>query len=356
MANVTYYIGAGASAGKRSKDGDIIEGLPCVNELTKRLGDYISRIQRAKFHEGEHDWRRLNSGLHSLADWENVKRLLVASLERLHTVCQQNATIDTYAKKLVLQGKKEELEQLERMLAYYFILEQIMCRPDKRYDTFLANILQDRRQFPDNIKVLSWNYDSQFEIAYEEYDSENKLSIGSKLSEVYEPFDILKLNGSATFPEGMPIPEYRRKMRNEIDKHPQPNQRGEITDPIEWLLPDLTLLYHMYVENVDSSRENKTNLSFAFDYNRPSDVLLHRADEIIARTEVMVIIGYTFPFFNREIDRKVLNRLNLETTIYIQDMNPERVLQSFLAVCPNVNDNNIHLLREVDQFFLPPQL
>lgn len=35
MANVTYYIGAGASAGKRSKDGWITEGLPVVNEITE---------------------------------------------------------------------------------------------------------------------------------------------------------------------------------------------------------------------------------------------------------------------------------------------------------------------------------
>ena len=356
MANVTYYIGAGASAGKRNKNGDIIEGLPCVNEITERLGDYVSRIQRAKFHEGEHDWRRLNYGLYKLEDWENVKRQLVASLESLHTACQQNATIDTYAKKLILQGKKEELEHLERLLTYYFILEQIMCRPDKRYDTFLANILQDRRQFPDNIKVLSWNYDSQFEIAYEEYDSENQLSIGSKLSDVYEPFDILKLNGSATFQGGMPITEYRRRMIAEINKHPQPSAHGDVTDAIELILPDLTFLYHMYVGGVVNLRKNKTNLSFAFDYNRPSDVLLHRADEIIAQTEVLVIIGYTFPFFNREIDRTVLNRLNPETTIYIQDYNPERVRQSFRAVCPKIDDLNIHSLNDVNQFFLPPQL
>ena len=37
MANVTYLIGAGASAGKRGENGYIIEGLPCVNEISDCL-------------------------------------------------------------------------------------------------------------------------------------------------------------------------------------------------------------------------------------------------------------------------------------------------------------------------------
>lgn len=42
MANVTYYIGAGASAGRRSKDGWILEGLPVVSEIAKRIDDLIA--------------------------------------------------------------------------------------------------------------------------------------------------------------------------------------------------------------------------------------------------------------------------------------------------------------------------
>lgn len=356
MANVTYYIGAGASAGKRYSNGTIIEGLPIVNDIPKRLGDYVGRFSTAKFHEGERDWRMPRYDLHELADWEKARQQLVANLDKLYKASLQNATIDTYAKKLVLQNKKSELEKLERLLTFYFILEQILCKPDTRYDTFLANILQDRRQFPDNIKVLSWNYDSQFEIAYEEYDAEYQLSIGSKLSKDYEPYDILKINGSATFQNGVQLPKYRQMLNEKIRQSSKTNIYGDKKDAIECILPDLVLLYQLYVGEASKLYENHTNLSFAFDYNKPSEILFRRANEIIGATDVLVIIGYTFPFFNREVDRKILDLLGPDTEIYIQDLDPEKIRQSFQAVCPGVKDSKIHSRNEVDQFYLPPQL
>ena len=356
MSRVTYYMGAGASAGKRSSNGLIIEGLPCVNEITNRMGSLISSIERAKFHEGERDWSAPYAYLNSLEDWEKAKLRLLSSLQVLYEACQRNATIDTYAKKLVLQEKKAELEQLERLLTMYFILEQVLNNPDTRYDTFLANILQDRRQFPENIKVLSWNYDSQFKIAYDEYDQKNKLNIGSKLSTEYKQFDILKLNGSATFRQSETIPEYVRTLKKIMKEAKRTDFYGDVDEVFESILPEIVLLYHLFVGEVNPTRENTTNLSFAFDYTRSSDIMLRRAKEIVAATDVLVVIGYTFPFFNREIDRRILEPLNPDARIYIQDLFPGRIRQSLQAVCPNMEDSKIHLLTEVDQFFLPPQL
>lgn len=356
MANVTYYIGAGASAGKRSENGTITEGLPCVNEITKRIGHLFVRIQRAKFHQGERDWRTPYAGLNSIADWENAKKRLLASLQVLYEACMRNATIDTYAKKLVLQERIAELEQMERLLTMYFMLEQVLHKPDSRYDTFLANVLQDRRKFPNEIKVLSWNYDSQFELAYDEYDQENRLSIGSKLSAIYKPFDILKLNGSATFKKAEYIPEYVRTLRNKMSEAKEINKFADSHDSLENILPDIVYLYHLFVGEVNPTRENNTNLSFAFDYTQPSEIMFRRAKEIVESTDVLVIIGYTFPFFNRKIDRQILEPLPPDAIVYIQDLHPERVRQSLQAVCPNMKDSNIYLLNEVNQFFLPPQL
>ena len=260
---------------------------------------------------------------------------------------------------LLLQDKKSEFEHLEHLLAFYFIIEQILTAPDSRYDTFLANILQDKSQFPYNIKVLSWNYDSQFEIAYHEYDKVHQLSIGSKLSEAYQPFDILKINGSATFKDETDWAKHRKQLISKIPKEWKPYDPFGDYDAVDMysiLLDEVVDLYSWYVGEMNPLKPNSTNLSFAFDYNKPSDVLYRRAKEIVGVTDALVIIGYTFPFFNREIDRKILDNLNPDAEIYIQDMNPERVKQSFLAVCPSVKDHKIHLLKEVDQFFLPPQL
>ncbi len=356
MANVTYYIGAGASAGKRKENGAILEGLPIVNEITKRIDYLIARISKAKFYEGDRDWRMPHFQLNTMKDWEEARQRLIANLSHLRDACHRNATIDTYAKKLVLQGRKMELEHLERLLTFYFVVEQILGNPDSRYDTFLANILGNLQQFPDNIKVISWNYDSQFEIAYYEYEKANRLKIGSKLSSENLPYDILKLNGSATFQGPDHLPAYILHRKEDMKKPGHKDFYVDADVQMENILPDLVLLYHLYVGEASQERENKTNLSFAFDYNQLSDVMLHRANQIIEKTEALVIIGYTFPFFNREMDRMVLDLLDPDTEIYIQDKNPERVKQSFLAVCPGVKEYKIHLVKDVDQFFLPPQL
>lgn len=357
MANVTYLLGAGASAGKRSEMNTILEGLPCVNEITKRLDHYINKIQQAEFLEENQVDRFPSFGLNSLEDWENAKQNLLTSLEFLHKACQCNATIDTYAKKMVLQEKKSELEYLERLLTFYFILEQVIGEPDTRYDTFLANILQSRQHFPSNIKVLSWNYDSQLEIAYNEYDKDNKLNIGSKLSSKYQPFDILKLNGSATFQGAEPVSVYRHTIKEKIKKYGQKDIYDDIVvGPVKCILYDIVYLYQLYVGEIESSRENNTNLSFAFDFNKPSDILFCRADEIVAATDVLVIIGYTFPFFNREIDRRILSKLKPDVKIYIQDKHPNRIKQNFKAVKNSISDEQIELKEDTDQFFLPPEL
>lgn len=355
MANVTYLIGAGASAGKRTKDGWIIEGLPVVNEITGRLREYVDGVRNATF-PIDMKWTNQYLEMNDKSDWEYARQRLLYNLDYLYRVCRNNATIDTYAKKLVLQGKREDLEHLERMLAFFFVSEQVLCAPDSRYDTFLANILQDKRQFPENINVLSWNYDSQFEIAYHEYDVENQLRIGSKMSQTYQPFDILKINGSATFRGAGGMAEYRKALLKKMSKNS--SEYSPFGDPNKYdvILPDLIALFKLYVGEINPTKKNTTNLSFAFDYNRPSEVLYQRSDEIIRSTDVLVIIGYTFPFFNRIIDRRILASLPMDATIYIQDIHPERIQQSLQAVCPEMKESRIYLLNEVDQFFLPPQL
>ncbi len=70
MANVTYLIGAGASAGKRVKSNcQIIEGLQCIKEIPKRLiflaGDFRSNINNFGG-AGHSDMERLVSTINTL--------------------------------------------------------------------------------------------------------------------------------------------------------------------------------------------------------------------------------------------------------------------------------------------------
>ena len=350
MANVTYLIGAGASAGKRDNKGTILEGLPCVNEIPARISNIVDILKKTNIPDNI-SWKNPLLGLTTKEEWEKAQKELLHSFLQLLQQTSQHATIDTYAKKLKLQGDVVEFKQLEQLLTLFFIFEQIISKPDTRYDTFLANILQAAAQLPKNIRILSWNYDSQIELAYDEYNKKNGLTIGTKQDEYYQEYEIIKINGTAAFQNQKSLTLIKEEIAKEIQEaQKDPNSIYAATMRVYLL--NFIYLYKLYVANM----KDNTKLSFAFDYTSPTHNIFQCIDEIISKTDALVIIGYTFPFFNREIDRRILNRITPHTKIYIQDLYPERIKQSLKAVLPDIKEDNIVLLKEVDQFFLPPEL
>lgn len=360
MANVTYLIGAGASAGKRGKDlpgGDpkdnsIHEGLPCVNEIPNRLLYYVNLLRNTPIPNDI--WNNPIVGLNSKLDWEYARKALLNNFQQLYTQCLRHATIDTYAKKLKLRQEEHDFQFLEQILTLFFIYEQILLNPDSRYDTFFANVLENDLQIPSHIQVLSWNYDSMFELAYSEYNNNGQLKIGSKRDTQKQDYNIIKINGTATFQKQM---QDLQTMRTAIQtKFHLIDQDRSISDVVQAkqkvLLVDMVYNYQLYI----AGKQNNTNLSFAFDDTRPSDAIYNCIDAIMEKTDVFVIIGYSFPFFNREIDRKILSRLRPQAAVYIQDKYPNRIKQNFRAVKNTIPEGHIELKEETDQFFLPPEL
>lgn len=349
MANVTYLIGAGASAGKRDK-GKIIEGLPCVNEIPTRILNIIEILKNNSIPK-DIKWFNSQLGLNSKLDWENARIEVLKLFQDLHLQCTQHATIDTYAKKLKLRKLSHEFKKLEQLLTLFFLFEQILSKTDSRYDTFLANILEDSLQFPENIRILSWNYDCQIELAYDGYNQRNGLTIGDKLNERYQDYEIIKINGTAAFQNQESLIFIREKIAKEIQQAQEDPISVHLAEMRVYLL-HFIYLYKLYVVG----KKDNTKLSFAFDYTTFSKNIVDCINTIVDKTDALVIIGYTFPFFNREIDRKILLHLKPNTKIYIQDIHPERIKQSLEAITPTIQEENIVLLREVDQFYLPPEL
>lgn len=336
MANVTYLIGAGASAGKRIKaNGRIIEGLPCVKEIPNRL-----RFLHERF--------RSNIG-HFSGVKHSEMEYLINTIDVLHEASTKHSTIDTYAKKLFLRNEQNAFMSLEANLAFYFIVEQILLKPDSRYDTFLANVLTNNLEIPNNINIISWNYDSQFEIAFREYTTEKRLPIVSKmlLNHEQQP-KIYKVNGTAAFDNLCDISTLRENYPNISSSF-----FGNEEDSIDY--NRMSYILNLF-NKLQKGETGMSQLSFAFDAQ--GDMSIYNAiDNIIENTDVLVVIGYTFPFFNRDIDRRLLTRLsNSKVKIYIQDIYPERIKQSIKAVLPRFPETHYELLNDVDQFFLPPEL
>ena len=367
MSKIVYLLGAGASFGIRDKkkptieirgvDDDmdilrtyveyeyanIIEGLPLVSEITGRLSFWANKLKEYKTHgkKTEHIYAGMS--------FDRALDKLIEDLTWLKTESSNHATIDTFAKKLYLKNQRDEFYKVESLLSVFFILEQVINKKDGRYDTFLASVLDAKLIIDDRIKILTWNYDSQFELAYKEYgDAKNKNTkwvrqkLGIKDLKVQD-YDvnstIFKLNGTANFLEQVDI-----------------SQHNELS---ERLLDDL---FFSYFGDKDIQVKN-SRVSFAWDNaNYTTKIYTEALTNAVKDAEVLVVIGYTFPFFNREIDREIFKYMPNLKKIYIQDPNAEQIISSLDSLysiqhtsITKVN-KNVKPITNTAQFYLPPEL
>ncbi len=354
MTDVVYLMGAGASFGKRGKEdlfhkveinsGDavstsyiqyanILEGMPLVIEIPQRIL-YICDLIRNS--DSTTDFYVTQTSI------EFTKDLLVKDLMWLYDGAIKHATIDTFAKKLFLTGRVEEYNKLKKLLAIYFIIEQVINKPDSRYDTFLANILTTKLEIPDRIRILTWNYDSQFEIAFNEY---KKTIITPKDIGCYSIHDneitkspaIFKINGTASFNNWNSLANFRSN--HKLNK--------TILDKI-----------------IYAYKDNESLLSFAWETSKKkSDDIptIKTAIEQIKEARILVVVGYTFPFFNRIVDKSLISSMDYLNKIYIQDPRANEVMQNIDAVLPVHKKKpyepvSIIPITNCDQFYLPPEL
>lgn len=76
-------------------------------------------------------------------------------------------------------------------------------------------------------------------------------------------------------------------------------------------------------------------------------------------TDVLIIIGYSFPFFNRKTDDEIFKDFvwGTDKRIYIQDPNAEEIREFLIErFWPNfitINDKRITPIKNVKSFFIP---
>ena len=73
-------------------------------------------------------------------------------------------------------------------------------------------------------------------------------------------------------------------------------------------------------------------------------------------TEQVVLIGYSFPFFNRQTDREIMGNMANLKKIYVQNMNADEVESSLLAILPEGKNIEIEKIYKCSQFYLPNEL
>jgi hypothetical protein len=362
MGNVVYLFGAGASYGVRDKQTprldysleyrdykgvhqeikgsapNIIEGLPVVSELPERM-DYVRYLIKKEIKDFAIDAKLEASMFEDLE--ENLAWLQEAS--------RGHATVDTFAKKLFLTQREDDYNRLKRTLSAYFMLEQLLVKVDKRYDAFLAAILgNDAKDLPQNIRILSWNYDIQLELSYSEYLQKNDLNeiekslllfnktIDINRYQLGNGFRIIKLNGSAL-------------MFDSVSR--------TIIDPFFFNKP-FSAESIGQIATITQSKGNDCSLSFAWE--NAGDFFIDKVKKNIEDAETLVVIGYSFPYFNRTMDKILFQSMPGLKKIYLQDIDPDTIEQSVANLQTDshtkVNKTKIEKKYHTQQFYLPPEL
>ena len=343
MSKTIYYLGAGASYGKRDESKNILEGLPVVSEIPQEFDAFYDFIKTVKIPEKDYIvyWRLYKK---TPADVTRERDQFLQDINDLKAAIKEHATIDTYARKLYLTGKSRQFSKLKDVLCAFFFWEQFQHKSDNRYDTFLANVLlAETLSLPKEISIISWNYDSQIESAYWAYTQEKVLPLfekntSGKWHQLTEEGRIIKVNGSAVFSDGMIIPYIT----------------GDAETPIELQL--IESYSNTHVDTSEMGFQFKTHLSFAWEHSENSQKMKDTIKATVEDTEQIVVVGYSFPFFNRETDREIFRNMKSLKKVYIQDPNPKAVRLSLEAVLPDNSSVEIVELSDCTQFYLPKEL
>lgn len=318
---ITYFLGAGASYNAipiwKAQANSMIDLGHKVLDIIDRENE-ISRVENGKF-----------SHLINNKELKELGNLLV----RYGNKGNEYGSIDIYAKRLFLIDKKEDLKELKYVISTYFDLWESGLFPiykkvhssnettisptheklDKRYYSLFSVLLEKGKKHPilnKNIKFINWNYDLQVEMAYESFLANRATSLDI-LNEhikfldknITGNQDIVHLNGHrGIFKFG----------KEDYDNITAKNSTS--------LYPLLSNLINNKSDfNINEQKPDYSNfIKYGWEQNSNA---LENAKNIMRKTNILVIIGYSFPPFNRKIDTELIrvfenNNLEFQKVIY----------------------------------------
>jgi len=337
--NITYLLGAGASA----------NAVPTVFNMMERIYVFSQFMQN-------------ELKIYPRTEWFDLieAKFMVFPFK----------TPDTYAKKLFLTDKSEQkinYKSFKLFLTLYLIFEQfpflfdttlleenyinnmktlnnilnktqlkksfkdnyspvLFNDIDSRYYSFWATIIDNdvSIELGENINIISWNYDQQLEFSYSKFENSSKFKLLKNLN---------KVNGTAKI----------------IDS------KGKTLIDIEVIRTmkksDVANLFKNVLEN---PANYETEIKFAWE---KTDEEIEKLRDILFLTDVIVIIGYSFPDFNRYIDRILLSKIEPSKIVYVQDPNAINIIERLKGVNDNfVNGVNVFPYdKDLTNFLIPKE-
>jgi hypothetical protein len=329
---ILYYLGAGASANALPVASDVVNaGKVDIKGLPRGLEELHQTLRKPGM--AEPGWLVTRSNL-----FDECRSLAYSGREF--------GNVDTYAKFLYLQGEKDALRNLKRTLAFYFGMEQLVNKArDNRYLPWLISIL-DEKLFPENVKILSWNYDFQIQLA----------AMNFKVEEIGESSGgaLMKSIPLVAYYPGIDLAERKPHEVNLVHLN---GIAGFFQDPAglrkHIYLPEYVGDIEKFFDAV-KEQDLSEGIHFAWEKNGYHQSLLNEIHKLIKDTTILVVIGYSFPFFNREVDKAVFDQLKRSSSfkkVYFQDpkLNGEQLIAQF-GLDPKIVIKHIS---QVENFHIP---
>ncbi|MBW4361637.1 hypothetical protein [Flavobacterium taihuense] len=360
MTKITYYLGAGASY----NSCPILENQA---EMMIKIAEFEIK-ESTTISDG---YGGLTSSIYNFISEElkdlpdNNKIKILWHIGYFGYKAKEYNTIDTYARKLYLNDEIDELNLLKMCVSVFFDLwenfhenrykelsDSKYIKIDNRYKSIFSILLNKENgiKLNNNFKFITWNYDLQIESAFkmflknEEDNDFNRINDHFKFKENQNDSDIndiFHLNGHRGF--------FTDKNNNEEKEFiiKISNQFDDYWHNIEWLF-----------ESTEKGSANFNNfIKYAWEHNL-KDNFFNKISKVMNETEVLIIIGYSFPAFNREIDQFLFSKIlpNKIKKIIYQDPNGSIQLIENLFEIPDLIKKKIEIISEtksLTQFYLP---
>lgn len=376
--NVTYLLGAGASAGtnflsqSRLPSGVIRRNtsvIPVVSAFTDELIHFLQEL--SKHNAGS------RSDIMSPSKRLTLTQQLKGFVPDFCDDLRLHHSVDTLARKYFVKYgfDSRELRFLKYAVSSFLFVRQFEFGVDPRYDLFFSAIGdrcdQGGLSLPKSVSIVSWNYDNQLELSLNGFhdkgtysDLRRKLNMFPQISRdksSFNPdtFSILKLNGTCDMVKMLAEDEVGK---NALDH--TPNAQYDTAKMAvrfgkhrQWLHDCILAVFE---DQFNAPIKHESLLSFSWEEEPCLSEIRANAKQIAMKTHVLVVIGYSFPTFNRRMDRAFIEGLvagEKLQKVYIQvsDKDFVSVKSRLKALFPNDFDK-IEQVPQLDEFYVPYEL
>lgn len=335
---ITYYFGAGASHERFPIQHELpyvmnkVANLYMNNQSRNNQLDFSERLLPNKF--SSIDEGQTKDGKHLAWNIGHFAQMAI----------NDGWSIDNYAYQLHLNGKSTTLEKLKYALSSFFTLWEVLpakskelirkqvstqfkentpsSNIDHRYKPLIVQLLRSsnssssKHELPENVNFISWNYDLQFQQALiNTIDSLNWETIeealpfnplGSDLSKL----KLFHLNGFHGF-------RSKGGWKGEVNLFSDLlNEMGIENRTVHSVINHLSVMWEsVSLRRVTFGKHLKYGIEHDNLLNSP---FFERVKNIIERTDILVVVGYSFPDENRLIDCDLFRNIGSKSSNQLQ--------------------------------------